>query len=161
MADRLLGLAPPPTQDPVVGPGGLLSTSWLQWFTRLPATLAAIPSRLNAVSLTAQDASLPATDFSGGLLGEGLYRATYYARITQAATSSSSLTVAFSWTEGGITQTATGTAITGNTTTSGGSYSTLMRVDRGSAVNYATTYASSGATPMLHSLFVVLEKIEA
>jgi hypothetical protein len=156
---QILGTAPPPIQDSVTGDGGLLTEAWRQWFTRLPDTLSSIPSRINAAALTAQSASIAATDFSGGALLEGLYRATHYVRITQAATTSSALTVTFTWTEGGVAQSAVGVAVTGNTTATGQSDSALMRLDKGTVPRYATTYASVGATPMLYSFNVVLEKI--
>lgn len=159
MPKQLLGEAPPPIQDPVTGKLGLLSEAWRNWFARLPETLNAIPARINAVALSAQSASITATDFSGGALLEGLYRATYYARITRAATTSSSLIISFTWTEGGVSQTAVGTAIVGNTTATGQSDSVMMRLDKGTVPRYATTYASVGATAMNYSLSVVLEKI--
>ena len=160
MAKELLGSAPPPVQDRLVGEDGLLTAAWRKWFERLPDTLDAIPSRINAVSLNSQSTSLPATDFSSAVLLAGLYRATYYARITQAATTSSSLTVSFSWTEGGVTQTATGAPIVGNTTATGQSDSIIIQVDKGTAVNYATTYSSTGATAMQYAIRFVLEKIK-
>lgn len=160
MAKELLGTAPPPVQDRVVGEDGLLTVAWRRWFERLPDTLDAIPSRINAVSLSNQSSSIAATDYSNAVLLEGLYRATYYARITQAATTSSSLTVSFRWTEGGVVQTATGSAIVGNTTATGQSDSIIIQVDKGTAVQYLTTYSSSGATPMIYAVRFVLEKIK-
>ena len=160
MAEKYLQQAPPPIHDKVIGSDGLLSPTWRDWFERLPATLDAIPSRLNEVSLTGQAASITTTNYANAVLLAGLYRATYYARITQAATTSSSLTVSFSWTEGGVTQTATGAAIVGNTTATGQSDSIIIQVDKGTAVNYSTAYASVGATPMQYAIRFVLEKIK-
>jgi hypothetical protein len=159
MPKQILGSAPPPIQDSVTGQGGILTEPWRQWFARLPDTLSSIPARINAVGLTAQSASIAATDFSGGALLEGLYRATYYARITQAATTSSSLTVTFTWTEGGVLQTAVGVPIVGNTTATGQTDSAMMRLDKGTVPRYATTYASVGATAMNYSFNVILEKM--
>ena len=159
--DRLLGSAQPPLQDEVLGKNKLFSDSWRNYLSRLPATLDAIPSRLNVAELAGQGGSVSATDLAPGTLLEGLYRVTYYAHITQAATTSSSLTVTFTWTEGGVVQTAVGTPIVGNTTATGVSESFMFRMDKGSAVTYATTYGSVGATSMTYSLDVVLQKVYA
>lgn len=161
MADKLLGSAPPPLQDKVIdSKTGLLTDAWRNWFGRLPATLEAIPSKLSVVTLASQSSSLPATDFSQGTLLVGLYRATYYARIIQAASTSSSLTIDFKWVEGGVPQTAVGAAIIGNTTSTGQSDSIIISIDAGSPVQYVTTYVSVGGTPMLYNLNLSLEKIQ-
>lgn len=127
----------------------------------LQTTIANTPLRLNTVELSAQAASITATDFSGGTLAAGLYLATYYARITQAATVSSSLEVAFGWTDGAVLQSFVGDAITGNTTATSQSGTVLLRTDAGEDVTYETTYASVGATEMEYSLDVVLLKVDA
>lgn len=159
MAEPYLQQAPPPVRDKVIGADGLLTPAWRNWFERLPATLDAAPLRISAVSLTTQAASLAATNFAGATLLAGLYRATYYARITQAATTSSSLTVSLRWTEGSVVQTATGSAIVGNTTATGQSDSILINIDAGSQVQYLTTYASVGATAMQYAINFSLEKV--
>ena len=159
MADRFLALTPPPFEQPISGKDGRLTDAWRNWFGRLPSTLASIPSILSTVALATQAASLSATSFQNYALLPGLYRASYHAQITRAATTSSSLTVAFLWTEGGIAQTATGDAIVGNTTGTGQSDQYLILVDAGTAVQYQTTYSSVGGTTMQYSLNVSLEKI--
>lgn len=158
--DKLLGSAPPPLQDKVLGANGMFSDSWNKYISRFPDTFDAIPSRLYAVSLSTQGASISATDFSDGKLLAGLYRATFYARITRAATTSSSLTVTFAWTDGGVGVSYAGTAITGNTTASAGSATTMFKIDKNTAVTYATTYASVGGTAMQYAVDFVLEKIK-
>ena len=161
MADRLLGNAPPPLQDRVLGDNGMFAPSWRDYLSRLPATLDAIPSRINVVNLTTQGASLSATDFSGSSLLAGLYRATWYARITRAGSSSSCLTVTLGWTDGGVACTMAGSALTGNTTATVQTGTAMIRVDAGTAVTYATTYASAGGTSMQYAADVTLEKIKA
>jgi len=157
----LLGNAPPPLADVLVDKQGRLTPSWSRWFSLFPETLGAIPSRINMISLTNQEASIGATDFAGGTLLDGLYRASYHARITRAATTSSSLTVTFSWTDSGVAKSYAGAAITGNTTATNQSGSVLSRIDKAAAVNYATTYASIGATTMQYGLDLVLERVKA
>ena len=161
MADTLLGKAPLPLRDPVVEPNRMLSQPWLMYLSRLPATLYSIPSRLNAESVAAQGASIAATDISGTGLSAGLYRVSYYARITRAATTSSSLVVALGWTDGGVAQSYAGADMTGNTTATTQTGSVLIHVDAGQPVTYAATYGSVGATAMQYGLSVTLEKVLA
>jgi hypothetical protein len=162
MALKFLESTVPPINDPIVDPkrAFLLTDVWRQWFGRVPSTFGSIPNVLNVATVTAQSASLPATDFQNTTLQQGLYRATYRAHITQAATTSSSLIVTFTWTDDGVTQVATGPAIVGNTTATGQSDSILMKVDAGTSVQYSTTYASVGATAMQYALNATLEKIQ-
>ena len=143
MAQRLLDSAPPPTSDPVVGKDGLLTAAWREWFLRMPDTLSAIPSRINVVEKAASSSSVTATDFGGGTLKAGLYRATYYARLTAGA-----LTVTFRWTDGGASQAWSSTDQSG---------SVMLRTDGGASVTYAAAYVGSGT----YSLDVALERIKA
>src|SRR5512139_132421 len=147
----LLNTTAPPIEDLVVDKSGRLTMLWKQWFGRVPATLASIPNIFNTVSLSTQAASITATDFSGTTPKAGVYRITYHARITRAATTSSTLTVTLAWTEGGVGQSAAGAAMIGNTTTTIQSDTLLIRSDA-AAVTYATTYGSVGATTMQYSL---------
>lgn len=143
---------------------GMVSTPWVEYMTRSDQILAQSPNRLNSVGpLTAQAASIGATDFSTGGLNAGLYRLSYYARITQAATTSSSLIVTFDWTDTGVATSHSFAAITGNTTATnnGSPDSKLIYSDAASPIRYSTTYASVGGTPMQYSLQIVLEKVQA
>jgi hypothetical protein len=121
-------------------------------------TLNKTPRRTNNVDLTDQAAAIAATDM-GSTPRAGLYRLTYYARITQAATTSSSLTVTLDWTDGVVNPSYSGAAITGNTTTTTQSGSQTFLVDARSAINYSTAYASVGATPMQYALSLYLEEL--
>jgi hypothetical protein len=150
-------LSPLPEYDRVAVPDGTLTQAWLDWFSDLVDAVDKAPLRRNNVSLTGQQASIGATNFSGGTIAAGLYRATYYARITQAATTSSSLTVTLGWTDGGVTPGYSGAAMTGNTTTTVQSGTFMLRADASTDINYSTTYASVGATPMQYSLYLWLE----
>jgi hypothetical protein len=161
MADTLLGNAPAPVLDPIAGQGGTLTLPWLMYFSRMPATLYAIPSRLNAVALGGQGASITATSFSPGVLAAGLYRVSYYVRVTTAAGVSSGLIVTFGWTDGGIACSLASADMTGNTTATNQSGSSIIRIDKGSSITYATTYASNAAGVMRYQLDVVLEKVLA
>lgn len=138
---------------------GLCSQPWNEWFSLLAGQLNASPFIQNGVSLDSQGASIGATDFTGGALSGGLYRLSYYVQVTRAATTSSSIQVTLAWTFNGATVTFPGTVLTGNTLTTGTSQQVMVRIDAGSPVTYATTYASVGATSMLYSLNVTIEQL--
>lgn len=125
------------------------------------------PSRQDPTpSLTTQGASIAATGLAT-VTSQGLYRITYYVRVTRAATTSSYISLALSWVDGGVTQTADPadlsgvTALTGNTVTSYGTGTYLVYIDAGTTPTYATTYASTGATSMQYRLAVVMEQVMA
>lgn len=149
-----------PLTEPLVGQGGRVSDGWREYLSRLPVSLGAIPSIYNRISLTAQGASIAATDLSGGTLPTGTYRVSWYARITRAATTSSSLTVRINWVDGGVSCNSSGAAVTGNTTATTQGTSIVIRHDTGSALTYQTTYASVGGTSMQYRLTLVLEQLD-
>lgn len=140
---------------------GMVTTPWIDYLSRLVTVISQNPNRVNSVELTAQGASIGATDMSGGALNAGLYRVSYQARITRAGTVSSSLTVALAWTDGGVAVTFSYAAVTGNTTGTTDSNTRLIRIDGASPITYSTTYASVGATTMQHSLDLTLEIVKA
>lgn len=138
---------------------GLLEDVWIDFFQRLLDQLNSAPWVRTKVVLGGQGGSISATDISGGGLSAGNFRITYYAIITRAATTSSSLTVSFDWTDEGVSPTASGTAITGNTTTTFQSGTIMIYADSNTPIRYSTTYASVGATSMLYKLHVKLEQM--
>jgi len=155
----MVNLAPYLEQDEVVEENRKLTRPWSDWFQAFVDAVNAAPSTKSAVALTAKAASIAATDLTDGTYPAGVYRVSYYARITQAATTSSSLTVTIDWTDGAVNPSQAGAAMTGNTTTTVQSGSVLLRSDKAAAINYATTYASVGATPMQYRLDVTLERM--
>ena len=139
---------------------GMVTQPWVDFFTDQEQLGSLAPSRVVEVDLTAQDASIAATDMTGGTLPGGWYRLTYYFRITTAASVSSSLQLTIDWNEGGVTPSFTGVAETGNTTTTYQTGTLFFPVTNLSAVRYSTTYASVG-TPMDYLLHLNLEAINA
>lgn len=159
--EKLLDNASPPFMEAMVNPGtGLLTDSWRSYLGRLPATLDSICNRISVVALAGQQTSLSPTDFSGAPLLPGLYRVTYQAHVTQNSSGTSSLIVTVGWTDGGNACAFSGNPIVGNTTSTVQSETSLIRIDKGSAVAYQTTYVSTGGRPMLYSLDLVLEKVK-
>lgn len=136
----------------------LINFLWLQAFTTRDQQLADASKSVVKISRTAQAASLGATAISVGT-SAGDFRINLYARVTQAATTSSSLQPTFRWTEGGVAQSRTYTAATGNTTTTLIQDVFVITIDALSAVTYETSYASVGATPMQYSLLIIAEQL--
>lgn len=136
-----------------------LSNGWGMFLTQMLDVLGLAPTRQSAAMLTTQAASISTSDLTDGTWGAGLYRLTYYARITRAGTISSSLTVTFGWTDATQAVTASGAAITGNTVTTIQTGTILIYSDAASPITYATTYATAGATTMQYRLSVVAERV--
>lgn len=157
-------LAPPPTywmeRDQLTHDvTDAITADTRQWLLSVTGRVQQSPLVLAAVALTTQAAAIGATAIPLGALAPGTYRVTYYARITQAATVSSSLTVTLQWTDGGIGQTATFPAMTGNTTATSQTNVILVNIDQGTSLTYSTAYASVGATAMQYALTVVPEQL--
>ena len=129
------------------------------WLLSLVDRLNATPHLLDTVQASAQEASISATDFAILSVSPGMYRLSMGARISRAATTSSSLIVTFGWVSGGVSCTTSSTAMTGNTTATVGSLTILVRVDEATAITYATTRATAGGTTMQYSLDVSCEQI--
>jgi hypothetical protein len=156
-------LAPPPNYlvEREIRSGKVTDTitkSFRQWLLALTTWIQACARVLKVVTLTNQVASIGSTPFEIATLSAGLYRLTYYARITTAASVSSSLTVSFGWTETTVTLAGSGSAITGNTTTTIASGSLVVRADASTTLTYSTTYASVG-TAMAYRLDVIVEQV--
>lgn len=156
-------LAPTPEQvveRPVVQQSitGRVTLAMRYWLLALADRLNRTPEIVQTVSLTGQTASLSTTTISVLSLAPGVYRLTAAARITTAATTSSSLTLTFGWTQA-VACTASSTAVTGNTTATTVSFSVVARADQATALTYATTYVSSGGTAMVYRLDVAVEQL--
>jgi len=153
---RRRSLFGPKEDDPLEG---TLTDAWVDWFSRLSETVANAATRVFSASLTAQAASIAATDISNGALQRGVYRVSYYARITTPASIGSSLDTTISWTDGTVAQSITGGSLTGNTVTTLETFTYLIHIDGGTPVRYSTVYTSVG-TPMQYRLDVSLELVQ-
>lgn len=157
-----MALPPIPRTSAVLkGVKATIDYIWDNWLQDVVKAVNAAAKESGQVSLTAQDASISATAIDGPTLAGGFYRITYAQRVTQAASSSSSLTTAFGWTTGGVSCSFSGAAMTGNTTATTQGAVVPITVDAGTSVTYATTYATSGATSMSYELSVRLEALPA
>lgn len=167
--------APMPAQDPMTEPeypdrlpeevsaalGRMLITRvWMDWFTAVNTRLDASPATAaTPVSLTGQGASIPTTAIPIASIAQGVYRVSWYARVTTPATTSSSLIVAITTTDTSATVTQSGAAMISNSTALPASGSFLCYCDRSSLISYSTTYASVGGTSMVYKLLLVAEAV--
>ena len=147
-------------------PSGLVTRTWEYFFRWVQALLNVASQVIGSVELTAQAASIAATVIAATFptlpnerLLPGVYRVSYYTRVTQAATTSSELTISIRWVDGAVTITQAGTLLNGNTTSTYQTGTFLIRVDSESSVSYLTTYASVGGTPMQYRLNIKLEAV--
>jgi hypothetical protein len=144
---------------------GFLTQTWQRFFSQIQQTISASPTRIDISSLTGQSANIGATDVSGSNAAAGVYGIHVYARITTPATTgaaTSSLTVTIGWTDGGVTQSHSFAALTGNSVTTVLTNPSLtIRSDASSPITYATTYASDTAGQMQYSLDVALLRVAA
>lgn len=153
-----------PTSSPVIEvgiddkPTGLMSSAWLEALFSLQQRQTNSPQVVNnpVTFLQNQSADIAPTQFPFVVIS-GVYRLSWYARITQAASTSSSFRITFAWSDQGQTCTASGIAMVGNTITSTQSDQLLVRADAASVLTYATTRLSVGGTPMQYALTVMAE----
>lgn len=146
-------------QGPLVNPDRTMAYPFYVYFRNGEEQADQGPTRIGTpVSLENQSTSIGTTAITGEAITAGLYRVTYYARITIADGVSSSLTVNISWDDGAATCTHSFTAITGDTTTTTGSESYMVLIDA-PPISYSTTYASNTPGAMKYKLSVVLESI--
>lgn len=164
---------PMPLNDPLVNkrkPGlrqgeideneGKMTEVWIPYMqSQNTITSTAIRQNTSPVSLTGQSASIAVTSIPTSSLASGLYRATYYVRVTTAAAVSSSIAVSFHWTDSSVSCSVTSTALTGNTTSTVGTGSALINIDAATPVSYSTSYASVGAPAMQYALYLTLEEM--
>jgi hypothetical protein len=137
---------------------GEVVKEWEQWLRGLAERH--IPLLLGEAELEDQSATIAQTPFAlPSPLAAGTYRINYFARVTRAATTSSSLTVTIHFTHGGVAQSIVATALTGNTTTTLGQAALVVEIDEGTTIDYEITYASSGETTMQYTFIAVVESI--
>lgn len=139
-------------------PGYVMSK---EWAIALQDTIQPIGTSVQiypVVALTAQSAAIGTTPIPLPAIPAGLYRLTYYARITTPGSISSSLAITFLWTDDTVSMSSSFTALTGNTITTGGSGSIMIAADAATAISYSTAYASNAAG-MAYKLSILIEAL--
>jgi len=137
---------------------GRVTTAMRYWLLSLVDRVNASPLLLAKATVTEKSSAIVATNFQILSVQPGVYRLSMSARITRAASTSSSLIVTFGWTQA-VSCSASSVAMTGNTTATVGSLTVLAKVDIGTPITYATSVASSGGTTMQYCLDVICEQI--
>lgn len=139
---------------------GKITDAWIPFFNSFTQNFVGVPKQANSpVTLSAQTDSIAVTPVPSGSLAPGLYRMTYFVRVTSAAGVASSIQVIFSFTDGGVSCTFPGTVFNGNLTTTVGSQTATFNIDAASPVSYSTAYTSNPANAMTYELFVILEAL--
>jgi hypothetical protein len=173
-----LANAPPPVDDPIAQvkreefkarkgvperpdpQEGRITRTWLDFFVSLIGIVERASVRRASASVSAEDASIGATDITDGTLPGGLYRFSYYVSIVTAGVTTD-LTVTLDWTDGGNAKAYSGATIVDGVDTDSQSAVLLIRSDSGAPVRYSTTYNSGGPPFLEYDLAVVLEQVEA
>lgn len=145
-----------PRTQKVLNLAGYLSDVWDRWLQSVVRQLDASAYGVGSVSESAQTAAIATTAIPIQTVSDGLYRVSYSARITTAASVSSSLTVTIGWTCNTVSCSQSGAAITGNTTATQQNASFVIQCDASSEITYATAYSSTIAG-MTYALDVVAE----
>jgi hypothetical protein len=135
-----------------------LSKDYTLWFLQLNQIIQSTVKQVRATSLTGQGGSIAPTSLN--VTQAGTYQVTWTVRITQPASTSSSLQVSVGYSDGGIPVTDTGPAVTGNLVTTVASGVFTVVSDAASPVTFSTTYASVGVTPMQYKLTVVCTQVD-
>lgn len=142
--------------------GVFITPPWIQWLTTLGTQVSNGATRIQGVTIPSGAGSIAPTDMTGGGASSGLFEIKYYLHVVVPAGVSSSLQITFNWTDRGVAMTATGAAMTGNTTTTyqSGELS-LFHADAATPITYSLTYASAGVPAMQYDAWVVLSLIQA
>jgi hypothetical protein len=137
-----------------------VTEDWRRWFQEVKDAIDLAAKRVGAVlALTAQAASVSGTLFTTPATGAGLYRVSWVLRVTQAATTSSSVAIAIGATVGAVLTSQSGAALTANTVGAVQSGSVVVASDASAAITYALTYASDAATEMQFAASVAVEAL--
>lgn len=137
---------------------GIVTQPWQIWLRSVTDGLNAAPQVQSSVTGSPQSASISPTPLLTDTGSAGVFRVSWFLRITQAATTSSSVAVSVGFTDG-VALTISGSAVTGNTTTTIQQQSVLVRCDANTALTYSTTYSSVGATAMAYALSLTVERV--
>jgi hypothetical protein len=137
----------------------LVSFQWDNWFQGIANRLNSSAEQMGSANLSAQTSSVSATNLNSLTIPAGFYRVSYSQQVTRAASVSSSLTSSVAWTAGGVAQTSTNAAMTGNTTATHQEGMLPIQVDANTNVTYALTYASSGSPSMQYAFRATVEAL--
>jgi hypothetical protein len=121
--------------------------------------LTAAPQIVQTVETSGLNDNVAPTVINVGTVTAGLYRLSYYLRITTPAGVANSVTVNFIFQDDAVTCTMSGIAVTGLTPASVGTGTFLIRSDQAAPISYSVTYASNPANACVYKLDVLAELV--
>lgn len=153
---------PAPLQTPIVESPktGLISRIWNQYFLALTTRLNKTAAMALTTTLANQTATIPLTALTLGSVSAGLYRVTTHLRITSPAGVSNSVQLSIGYTDGGVAQSQTGTAVTALSATALEGKTFVLHCDAASAISYSVAYASVPANTMVYRLDLAVEAVQ-
>lgn len=156
----MASVPPVPIRNVVLDPAtGWFHREIVRFLNELRQLLSSAAQQLGIVNLSDQDAAVATTAIPTPTLTEGLYRVSFSARITRAATTSSSVGVTLGWTTNSTSCSQVFAPITGNTLASQTSDDISVSIDSATTITYALSYSSVGATTMRYGFDVWVEQI--
>lgn len=152
-------LSPIPNDAGMVDQTLTISKRWYIWLFEVWQRIRLCIALAGPVYTKSNQSASIVTATVATIIQSGLYRISYRQRVTTPATTNSSLTPTIGWREGGVTQSASGAAMTGNTTTTQQNGVFFVRCDSGTVITAAFLYASTGATAMVFNADVAVELV--
>lgn len=165
--------APPPLGDPIANPKrpeyrggadpleGLCSQRWGDWFGNVLANQERSAGRLVTVKLTDQDsAGITTTEIPAPPLTAGVYRISYYLRMSRLDSITADVQPTFRWVWDSQARQYDGASISTNTLAETGTAAILIEIDNNTVTTYETN-VSMGSGDGLYALTIVLEEVDA
>jgi hypothetical protein len=121
--------------------------------------LTSSPQIVQTVPRTGLNDNVTPQTINIGTVTAGLYRISYYVRITTPAGVSNSITVNIGFIDGGVTCTMSGTPVTALSTAAVGTGVFMIRSDQAAPISYSVTYASNPANACIYKLDVLAELV--
>ncbi len=152
---------PGPVRDleDVVDDKRRVTLSWLRWFRAILIRVMAAPQIVAKVRYASQTAAVAEAALYKAPFN-GMYRISWYIRISYPATVSSSVQPIFTWTSGGFTWIGTTeNPITDNTATTSRSGVVILRADEGTEILHTCSYSFVGADAMIYDFEAVVEAL--
>jgi hypothetical protein len=159
-----LEFAPAPIRDPIAEQQGesgrlMLPRVWIDWFASLGLRVDQQTHTLNIQEEFNLSGAVPPTPIITGALSEGLYRVTYYVRITTPASTSSKLQISIGWTDDAVSCSVQAEELITNTVGTVQSQTLLVRNDQAAPITFAVDYTSVGGSAMQYNLFIMVEQV--
>jgi hypothetical protein len=158
-----LEFSPAPIRDPIAAPDEqgrlMLPRVWIDYFAAVGIRIDQQTHTLTVQQFFNLSGNIPPTPLPLEALSAGLYRLTYYTRITVPASVSSSLQIGFGWTDGAVSCEILADPLTTNTIGTVQSNTLMVQNDQAAPLTYSVIYTTSGGTPMQFTLTIVVEQI--